>query len=313
MAANEQKGFIVYLDSYDMISMLSQEQKGALLDAMFSVYGCCERPEMDQATAITFVPIERYLKDNREKWLETQKQWADGKSARSEQASKAANARWEKHREQCSDMLSDAQACSSDADACSSMPEQCSDMLSDALVISNMLQVRSNNNISLAQNEPAQTEEPAASTPCSADAEPVTSDPLQPGHADTGRPAQPSKKTVDEHFEAMWTIFPNKRGKNQVSDKTRRKLMAVSVDDMRVAIDRYLAELEAAPPDRQMLYGSTWFNGRYTDYIGDDYELPPQIAGRRQASKPSARSQHTQYCSPEEIARREEWVRSIEE
>ena len=71
MAANEQKGFIVYLDSYDMISMLSQEQKGALLDAMFSVYGCCERPEMDQATAITFVTIERYLKDNREKWLKT--------------------------------------------------------------------------------------------------------------------------------------------------------------------------------------------------------------------------------------------------
>ena len=180
MAANEQKGFIVYLDSYDMISMLSQEQKGALLDAMFSVYGCCERPEMDQATAITFVTIERYLKDNREKWLKTQEQWAEGKSERSEQASKAANARWQKHREQCSPMQNDAHACSSDADlcssnadlcssnadACSSMLEQCSAMLSDAIVTSNQLSVNSKDNINtIVQSESA---EPAKE--CSADA-----------------------------------------------------------------------------------------------------------------------------------------------
>ena len=302
-ANNEQKGFIVYLDSYDMISMLTQEQKGALLDAMFSVYGCCERPEMDQATAITFVPIERYLKDNREKWLETQKQWADGKSARSEQASKAANARWEKHREQCSDMLSDAHACSS-------MPEQCSDMLSDALVISNMLQVRSNNNISLVENEPLQTEDAAASTSCSADAEPRTHEQPAPGDVKSGKPAQPSKRKVDEHFEELWSMYPSKRGKNQVSDKTKRQLMGVRTEDMRKAIDRYVAEKEAAPYDRQWLNGSTWFNGRYMDYINDDYTPPP---APKTSAKPSARSQHTRYRSAEENARREEWLRNIEE
>ena len=285
-ANNEQKGFIVYLDSYDMIRMLTQEQKGALLDAMFSVYGCCERPEMDQATAITFVPIERYLKDNREKWLETQKQWSDGKSARSEQASKAANARWGKHREQCSDMLS------------------------DALVISNMLQVRSNNNISLVENKPAQTVEAAESTPCSADAEPVAHEQPAPGDANNGKPAQPSKRKVDEHFEELWSMYPSKRGKNQVSDKTKRQLMGVRTEDMRKAIDRYVAEKESAPYDRQWLNGSTWFNGRYLDYISDDYTPPP---APKTSAKASARSQHTQYRSPEEQARREEWIRSIEE
>ena len=101
--------------------------------------------------------------------------WAEGKSERSEQASKAANARWQKHREQCSAMQNDAHACSSDADlcssnaaACSSMLEQCSAMLSDAIVTSNQLSVNSKDNINtIVQSESA---EPAKE--CSADAEP---------------------------------------------------------------------------------------------------------------------------------------------
>lgn len=70
-------------------------------------------------------------------------------------------------------------------------------------------------------------------------------------------------------------MYPHKRGKNQVSDKTRRGLMGVRVEDMKRAIDRYVAEKEAAPYDRQWLNGSTWFNGRYLDYINSDYTPPP--------------------------------------
>ena len=105
-------------------------------------------------------------------------------------------------------------------------------------------------------------------------------------------------------------MYPSKRGKNQVSDKTKRQLMGVRTEDMRKAIDRYVAEKEAAPYDRQWLNGSTWFNGRYLDYINDDYTPPPVP---KASAKASARSQHTQYRSNEETARREEWLRSIEE
>lgn len=105
-------------------------------------------------------------------------------------------------------------------------------------------------------------------------------------------------------------MYPSKRGKNQVSDKTKRQLMGVRAEDMRKAIDRYVAEKEAAPYDRQWLNGSTWFNGRYLDYINDDYTPPP---APKTAAKASARSQHTQCRSAEENARREEWLRSIEE
>ena len=136
MAANEQKGFIVYLDSYDMISMLSQEQKGALLDAMFSVYGCCERPEMDQATAITFVTIERYLKDNREKWLNSgPKERASAQSRRQKRPMHVGRST-ESNAHLCRMMLMHAQVmliyaqamlmhahlCSSNAQLCSAMP-----------------------------------------------------------------------------------------------------------------------------------------------------------------------------------------------
>lgn len=104
-------------------------------------------------------------------------------------------------------------------------------------------------------------------------------------------------------------MYPSKRGKNAISDKTKRSLMGVRVEDMRKAIDRYTAEVEAAPYDRQWLNGSTWFNGRYLDYINDDYTPPPV----KPKQKPSARSQMTRYRPPEEEARLDEWLRSREE
>lgn len=74
-------------------------------------------------------------------------------------------------------------------------------------------------------------------------------------------------------------MYPSKRGKNQVKEKTKRQLMGVRTEDMRKAIDRYVAEVEAAPYDRQWLNGSTWFNGRFLDYINDDYTPPPAVGG----------------------------------
>ena len=54
--------------------------------------------------------------------------------------------------------------------------------------------------------------------------------------------------------------------------------MGVRTEDMKRAIDRYVAEKEAAPYDRQWLNGSTWFNGRYLDYINNDYTPPPDTS-----------------------------------
>lgn len=142
---------------------------------------------------------------------------------------------------------------------------------------------------------------------CAADAAPHA-------HAASQRSASSSlSKEEAEHFEALWQLYPVKRGKNQVSAKTKRALMAVSVEEMEQAIERYMEEVKASPADRQLLNGSTWFNGRYKDYLGDDYTPAPQIAGTKQPPKPSARAQQTRYRSPEEEARSAQYYASIEE
>ena len=90
--------------------------------------------------------------------------------------------------------------------------------------------------------------------------------------------------------------------------------MAVSVEEMEQAIERYMEEVKASPADRQLLNGSTWFNGRYKDYLGDDYTPAPQIAGTKQPPKPSARAQQLDAgYAPGEKESREEYLANREE
>lgn len=121
-------------------------------------------------------------------------------------------------------------------------------------------------------------------------------------------------KEEAEHFEALWQLYPYDRGKNQVSAKTKRALMAVSVEEMGRAIERYMEEVKASPADRQLLNGSTWFNGRYKDYLGDDYTPAPQIAGTKQPPKTSARAQQLDAgYAPGEKERRAKYLADREE
>lgn len=143
---------------------------------------------------------------------------------------------------------------------------------------------------------------------CAADAAPHA-------HAASQKSASSSlSKEEAEHFEALWQLYPYDRGKNQVSAKTKRALMAVSVEEMAQAIERYMEEVKASPADRQLLNGSTWFNGRYKDYLGDDYTPAPQIAGTKQPPKPSARAQQLDAgYAPGEKESREEYLAKREE
>lgn len=80
-----------------------------------------------------------------------------------------------------------------------------------------------------------------------------------------------SKKEVDEHFEELWKLYPIKRGKTSVSDATKKKLLEVDVEKMKIAIKRYEDEVSNASFEQSYMNGSTWFNGRYKDYIADDF------------------------------------------
>lgn len=121
-------------------------------------------------------------------------------------------------------------------------------------------------------------------------------------------------KEEAEHFEALWQLYPVKRGKNQVKPAQRKRLAAVSVEEMQRAIERYMEEVKASPADRVWKNGSTWFNGAYEDYLDANFEPAPQIAGTKQPPKTSARAQQLDAgYAPNEKERRAKYLADREE
>lgn len=143
---------------------------------------------------------------------------------------------------------------------------------------------------------------------CAADAAPHA-------HAASQKSASSSlSKEEAEHFEALWQRYPVRRDKNKVSSETRKALMAVSVEEMGRAIERYKEEVATSPADRVWKNGSTWFNGAYEDYLDANFEPAPQIAGTKQPPKTSARAQQLDAgYAPGEKESREEYLANREE
>lgn len=73
-------------------------------------------------------------------------------------------------------------------------------------------------------------------------------------------------------FETLWKMYPNKRGKTQVTDKDKQKLLEIGLEEMTRAIERYKKYIEANKDWYRPKNGSTFFKGGYEDYLGDDYE-----------------------------------------
>ena len=339
MAKNEQKSFLLYIDSYPDISMLNQEQKGDLLDGIYAFHGACECPELDQATAIVLRRINSYQQVNREKWLAERDRWEEGQEERSQRARKAANARWNAKKAQTQNTsersagavaktseCSAAQPanayegsiipfeCSRQSSECYSADTgECTTMPDDAYVNCNMLSVNckgSNNNI--VQFPAAQKSPTVQDTSCSADAERHSPD---SSASKKGKSAADS--AVNAHFEKLWALMPRKEGKSQVSMSKRRALMDVTVEEMAQYVARYKAQVEAERAngfDRDWMMGSTWFNKeRWKDFTDDNLSAQEPLPALQTPVKPSARSQHTHGRSPEEEAHNTAYYASREE
>lgn len=81
----------------------------------------------------------------------------------------------------------------------------------------------------------------------------------------------PSKADVDALFESVWSLYPNKKGKGQVSDAKKRKLHSIGYDELKRAIDRYKKDLAKDSSWRKPQNGSTFFNSGYVDYLDKNY------------------------------------------
>lgn len=73
-------------------------------------------------------------------------------------------------------------------------------------------------------------------------------------------------------FETLWKIYPNKKGKGQISDAKKQRIAEIGLDEMKRTIERYLKDLEKDKEWRKPQNGSTFFNSGYVDYLDANYE-----------------------------------------
>lgn len=97
------------------------------------------------------------------------------------------------------------------------------------------------------------------------------------------REKEENKKTMcnadaDALFEKLWSMYPSKRGKGQVSEAKKRRLLDIGFKEMERAITRYKADL-AENTWRKPQNGSTFFNSGYVDYLDKNYQgdMGPEV------------------------------------
>ncbi len=73
-------------------------------------------------------------------------------------------------------------------------------------------------------------------------------------------------------FERLWQIYPNKKGKGQVSETQKKRLLSIGEPALVKAIERYSAELKKDADWRKPQNGSTFFNSGYVDYLDANYK-----------------------------------------
>lgn len=98
---------------------------------------------------------------------------------------------------------------------------------------------------------------------------------------------------AEELFEKLWSLYPVKKGKGQVSSAAKRRLLKVGHDEMVRAIDRYKTELEKDSDWRKPQNGSTFFNSGHMDYLDANY-VPGEQKNKKSQAKGFAERDVTQ-------------------
>lgn len=89
-------------------------------------------------------------------------------------------------------------------------------------------------------------------------------------------PNSACKAEASALFEQLWQMYPNKKGKGQVSDAKKLELLKVGFDEMSRAVQRYMSELEKDKSWRKPQNGSTFFKSGYIDYLDSNFEPSKQ-------------------------------------
>jgi predicted phage replisome organizer len=109
----------------------------------------------------------------------------------------------------------------------------------------------------------------------------------------TSNPTKVSKADIDLLFDALWKLYPNKKGKGQVSDAKKKKLYEIGIDELTRAIERYQSEL-AKDSWRVTQNGSTFFSSGYVDYLDANYTPSKQTYNQAPANKAASQNKFNQ-------------------
>jgi len=74
----------------------------------------------------------------------------------------------------------------------------------------------------------------------------------------------------DELFEKLWKVYPNKKGKKQVSKSAKKEIYELGAEHFERCMQRYVKYVESQDWLKYQ-NGSTFFNGGYLDYIDETY------------------------------------------
>lgn len=76
------------------------------------------------------------------------------------------------------------------------------------------------------------------------------------------------KPDFSAEFESLWKLYPRKKGKSSVTKKAMKELQQAGFETVKKAIENYKEEIRKnRTEERYILHGSTFFNGRWRDYI----------------------------------------------
>lgn len=286
------KAFLLFLDHWNLLKELTPEEFMRVVQGIFSCAGAdCDTPEdMNRMERTVFNAISGDVLRALDNYEETRN--ARAEAGRKGGYKKAENAK-------------KAKADSGKAGNATNSLANLANLANDNATAT----ATETDKVSVSDNaSSARCAEGAPDGACAADAAP---------HARFSQSPKSSaslSKEEAEHFEALWQLYPVKRGKNQVKPAQRKRLAAVSVEEMQRAIERYMEEVKASPADRVWKNGSTWFNGDYEDYLDANFEPAPQIAGTKQPPKTSARAQQLDAgYAPNEKERRAKYLADREE
>ena len=76
------------------------------------------------------------------------------------------------------------------------------------------------------------------------------------------------KLLINNFFETIWKAYPNKKGKNKISDTQKRKLYQLGEEVLLKCIERYNTD---KPDWQDYQHGSSFFNKGYFDYLDENY------------------------------------------